>query len=97
MQQLSESYYMTYILHDVNLNASFMPLFCTLNLAIGQKSSLKGIGYMDYITRMTRNIKRDFPEITDEELQVRLKLAQHLIALMHQEKDKHRLPAKPLC
>ena len=42
--------------------------------------------YMNYLQRIERNIKREFPEITPEELKERLMLIKHIIALNHKKK-----------
>ena len=43
---------------------------------------------MNHLHRIERNIKRDFPEITKEELRERMSIIKHMIALNHEKKRK---------
>lgn len=42
--------------------------------------------YMNHLQRIERNIKREFPNITTEELKERMSLIKHMIALDHDKK-----------
>lgn len=41
---------------------------------------------MNYLERIERNIKREFPDITLQELNERLTIIRHMIALNHEKK-----------
>lgn len=46
--------------------------------------------YMNFIQRIERNMKRDFPEITLEELKERINLIKHMIAISRQSNSKRK-------
>jgi hypothetical protein len=46
--------------------------------------------YMTFLERIERNIKREFPDITPEELHERMNLIRHLIAMKHQKTNFNR-------
>lgn len=50
---------------------------------------------MTFIERLERKIKRNFPEISEQELKERLAVAKHLIAFAH-EKNRTSCPKNNL-
>lgn len=51
---------------------------------------------MDYLNRMERNIRDNFPDITPDEFAIRMKLAKHLIAMKHDKKFEVKEPQSKL-
>ena len=52
---------------------------------------VQGMYKMDYLKRIENNIIKNFPDITPDELHVRMQLIKHMIAIEH---EKTRLKLK---
>lgn len=48
---------------------------------------VQGLYAMDYLSRIEHNIIKNFPDITPDELHVRMQLIKHMIAIEHQKKS----------
>ena len=46
---------------------------------------VQGLYAMDYLSRIEHNIIKNFPDITPDELHVRMQLIKHMIAIEHQK------------
>ena len=49
---------------------------------------VQGLYFMDYLLKIERRIKKNFPEITPQELEERLKILKGMVALKHDSKGK---------